>query len=124
MWERVSGRYGSCLHAPAQPARVCFSSMSLTRLLLVAALMFPSPLSGAHTTFHESAEYDRKAIGLNSCRFAACCRVVNQLLTEMDGIEGRTGVYLVAATNRPDIIDSALLRCFPYGQSPVSIRRF
>ncbi|CAL8469009.1 g8550 [Coccomyxa elongata] len=37
-------------------------------------------------------------------------RVVNQLLTEMDGIEGRTGVYLVAATNRPDIIDSALLR--------------
>ncbi|BDA42994.1 probable nuclear valosin-containing protein-like at C-terminar half [Coccomyxa sp. Obi] len=37
-------------------------------------------------------------------------RVVNQLLTEMDGIDGRTGVYLVAATNRPDIIDSALLR--------------
>ena len=56
--------------------------------------------------------------------FAACCRVVNQLLTEMDGIEGRTGVYLVAATNRPDIIDSALLRCFLYGQSPVSIRGF
>ena len=40
-----------------------------------------------------------------------CCRVVNQLLTEMDGIDGRTGVYLIAATNRPDIIDSALLRC-------------
>ena len=38
------------------------------------------------------------------------CRVVNQLLTEMDGMDGRTGVYLVAATNRPDIIDPALLR--------------
>ncbi|PSC72207.1 Ribosome biogenesis ATPase RIX7 isoform B [Micractinium conductrix] len=37
-------------------------------------------------------------------------RVVNQLLTEMDGIEGRAGVYLVAATNRPDMIDPALLR--------------
>ncbi len=33
-----------------------------------------------------------------------------QLLTEMDGIEGRAGVYLVAATNRPDMIDPALLR--------------
>lgn len=37
-------------------------------------------------------------------------RVVNQLLTEMDGVEGRSGVFVVAATNRPDIIDPALLR--------------
>ncbi|KAL6782147.1 hypothetical protein ACKKBF_B10830 [Auxenochlorella protothecoides x Auxenochlorella symbiontica] len=37
-------------------------------------------------------------------------RLVNQLLTEMDGVDGRTGVYLIAATNRPDIIDPALLR--------------
>uniref|UniRef100_A0A1A9WD13 AAA+ ATPase domain-containing protein n=1 Tax=Glossina brevipalpis TaxID=37001 RepID=A0A1A9WD13_9MUSC len=37
-------------------------------------------------------------------------RVVNQLLTEMDGIEEREGVYILAATNRPDIIDPAVLR--------------
>eukprot|EP01025_Chloroclados_australasicus_P018250 TRINITY_DN19465_c2_g1_i1.p3 TRINITY_DN19465_c2_g1~~TRINITY_DN19465_c2_g1_i1.p3 ORF type:complete len:184 (-),score=33.91 TRINITY_DN19465_c2_g1_i1:1017-1568(-) len=37
-------------------------------------------------------------------------RVVNQLLAEMDGVNGRAGVYVVAATNRPDMIDSALLR--------------
>ena len=37
-------------------------------------------------------------------------RVVNQLLTEMDGVEGRLGVFLIAATNRPDMIDPALLR--------------
>lgn len=37
-------------------------------------------------------------------------RIVNQLLTEMDGLEGRKGVYLLAATNRPDIIDPALTR--------------
>ena len=37
--------------------------------------------------------------------------MVNQLLTEMDGMDGRLGVFLVAATNRPDIIDPALLRC-------------
>eukprot|EP01080_Neovahlkampfia_damariscottae_P011702 gene11702-4936_t len=37
-------------------------------------------------------------------------RVVNQLLTEMDGVESRKMVYVVAATNRPDIIDPAMLR--------------
>lgn len=37
-------------------------------------------------------------------------RVVNMLLTEMDGFAGRHEVFLVAATNRPDIIDSAMLR--------------
>lgn len=37
-------------------------------------------------------------------------RVVNQLLTEMDGIQERKGVFLMAASNRPDIIDPAILR--------------
>ncbi|XP_055912098.1 nuclear valosin-containing protein-like [Eupeodes corollae] len=37
-------------------------------------------------------------------------RIVNQLLTEMDGVEDRKGVYILAATNRPDIIDPAILR--------------
>ncbi|XP_052006680.1 nuclear valosin-containing protein-like isoform X3 [Xyrauchen texanus] len=37
-------------------------------------------------------------------------RVVNQLLTEMDGIENRQQVFIMAATNRPDIIDPAVLR--------------
>jgi len=37
-------------------------------------------------------------------------RIVNQLLTEMDGVEERKGVYILAATNRPDIIDPAILR--------------
>lgn len=35
---------------------------------------------------------------------------MNQLLTEMDGTDVRAGVYVLAATNRPDIIDPALLR--------------
>ncbi len=37
-------------------------------------------------------------------------RIVNQLLTEMDGLSDRNGVYLLAATNRPDILDPALTR--------------
>ncbi|MCX6651231.1 MAG: CDC48 family AAA ATPase [Methanomassiliicoccales archaeon] len=36
--------------------------------------------------------------------------VVNQLLTSMDGLTSREGVTVIAATNRPDIVDSALLR--------------
>lgn len=37
-------------------------------------------------------------------------RVVNQLLTELDGMSKRSQVFVVAATNRPDIIDPAMLR--------------
>jgi len=37
-------------------------------------------------------------------------RVIGQLLTELDGIEGRRGVIVVAATNRPELIDPAVLR--------------
>jgi transitional endoplasmic reticulum ATPase len=37
-------------------------------------------------------------------------RVVSQLLTEMDGLEDLKGVVVIGATNRPDIVDEALLR--------------
>ncbi|XP_062955745.1 peroxisomal ATPase PEX1 isoform X1 [Cynocephalus volans] len=37
-------------------------------------------------------------------------RVVNQLLTQLDGVESLQGVYVLAATSRPDLIDPALLR--------------
>jgi hypothetical protein len=48
-------------------------------------------------------------------------RVVNQLLTELDGVEGLTGVAVLAATSRPDLIDAALLR--PGGCVPTSMKR-
>ncbi|KAJ5802361.1 AAA domain-containing protein [Penicillium pulvis] len=40
----------------------------------------------------------------------ASARVVNTLLTELDGLGTRQGIYVIAATNRPDIIDPAMLR--------------
>lgn len=37
-------------------------------------------------------------------------RVINQLLTEMDGIGSKKSLFIVGATNRPDTLDDALLR--------------
>merc|ERR1711865_1181960 len=37
-------------------------------------------------------------------------RVMNQLLTEMDGMGAKKNVFIIGATNRPDIIDAALMR--------------
>merc|ERR1719159_976128 len=37
-------------------------------------------------------------------------QTLNQILTEMDGFEGNTGVIVIAATNRADVLDSALVR--------------
>ena len=48
--------------------------------------------------------------GLVSTDSGVTERVVSQLLTEIDGLERLEGVVVIAATNRPDIIDPALLR--------------
>ena len=49
---------------------------------------------------------DNSAMGGNDERE----QTLNQLLTEMDGFDGRKGVIILAATNRPDSLDPALLR--------------
>ncbi|PIK61482.1 putative nuclear valosin-containing protein-like [Apostichopus japonicus] len=46
----------------------------------------------------------------DSAESGSTARVVNQLLTEMDGLETRKQVFIMGATNRPDIIDPAILR--------------
>ena len=50
----------------------------------------------------------RKDMGYGDSRVTE--RVISQLLTEMDGLENLRGVVVIAATNRPDLLDPALLR--------------
>ena len=55
----------------------------------------------------DSLGADRGKIGSG---FSGLSSVVNQILTEMDGIDSRDGVLVIAATNRMDLIDQAFLR--------------
>ncbi|EFA81375.1 AAA ATPase domain-containing protein [Heterostelium album PN500] len=55
-------------------------------------------------------EMDGLAVKRSGEGSGAVERVVSQLLTEMDGIQPLTNVTIIAATNRPDIIDQAILR--------------
>jgi ribosome biogenesis ATPase len=45
----------------------------------------------------------------------ASARVVNSLLSELDGLDDRSGIYVIGATNRPDMIDEAMLRPGRFG---------
>ncbi|KAH6597314.1 hypothetical protein BASA61_003187 [Batrachochytrium salamandrivorans] len=46
----------------------------------------------------------------NEAESQSASRLVNTLLTEMDGMQGRKQVFVIAATNRPDMIDPAMMR--------------
>ena len=65
----------------------------------VVSSRIPSPLWQQHAdraSFRDQSE--------------SASRVVNTLLTELDGLDSRKNVYVVAATNRPDMIDPAMCR--------------
>lgn len=79
----------------------------LVELYLVNLFSFPrviiSTNHGAKSHFYQRGGSVGDAGG-------AADRVLNQLLTEMDGMNAKKTVFIIGATNRPDIIDPALLR--------------
>lgn len=55
-------------------------------------------------------EMDSLVSKRNNASTEAGARVVNALLTELDGAQDRSGIYVIGTTNRPDMIDAAMLR--------------
>ena len=71
----------------------------------------PCPLpSHNHTHAHADSIGAQRDTGSGGGGSSVADRVLSQLLSEMDGVESLTGVTIVAATNRPDMVDPALLR--------------
>ena len=60
--------------------------------------------------FDELDSIGRQRGGSHGDGGGAADRVMNQLLTEMDGVGANKNVFIIGATNRPDIIDTALMR--------------
>jgi transitional endoplasmic reticulum ATPase len=60
--------------------------------------------------FFDELDSIAKARGNSSGDSGAGDRVLNQMLTEMDGMNAKKNVFVIGATNRPDQIDAALLR--------------
>eukprot|EP01135_Chromosphaera_perkinsii_P000420 Nk52_evm67s78 gene=Nk52_evmTU67s78 len=60
--------------------------------------------------FFDELDSIAKSRGSSSGDSGGADRVINQILTEMDGMNAKKNVFIIGATNRPDIIDSAILR--------------
>ena len=96
-WIPYSNRFVICLIKRDRSDLASCSSTSLTPSPQGGIIIFGSASIGTHSI----RGHDHTGI---------TDRVVNQLLTNIDGAEGLEGVYILAATSRPDLIDPALLR--------------
>ena len=97
-----SRRRSSSRRSWAWAPRACATSSSRPRR--------PRRRSSSSTSSTPSAARDRAAAGSPAAGHDEREQTLNQILTEMDGFETGDGVVVLAATNRPEILDKALLR--------------
>ena len=89
----------TCLTRPGE--------LKLSRLGLIILKYFPLRSDAPCVLFLDELDSIAKSIGDAG---GASDRVINQILTEMDGMGSKKNVFIIGATNRPDIIDPAILR--------------
>ncbi len=94
-----------CLIKPVQQLHVFCSLMNWIPLLNQEEEALETEVTHAPTNYIATPTYYIVTpIG------GAADRVINQVLTEMDGMNSKKNVFIIGATNRPDIIDPAILR--------------
>ena len=67
-------------------------------------------MSFSHSKIIRKITNNQKGGGTGGDAGGASDRIINQVLTEMDGMGAKKNVFIIGATNRPDIIDPAVLR--------------
>ena len=93
----------TCLTRPGE--------LKLSRLGLIILKYFPLRSAAPCVLFFDELDSIAKSRGGTSGDAGgASDRVINQILTEMDGMGSKKNVFIIGATNRPDIIDPAILR--------------
>lgn len=87
------------------------SRIFVTLAILTLFLVLQARQAAPCVLFFDELDSIAKARGGNiGDGGGAADRVINQILTEMDGMSTKKNVFIIGATNRPDIIDPAILR--------------
>ncbi|MEQ2199593.1 hypothetical protein XENOCAPTIV_004242, partial [Xenoophorus captivus] len=91
--------------------REIFDKMGRNRFVKLLYPCFQARQAAPCVLFFDELDSIAKARGGNvGDGGGAADRVINQILTEMDGMSSKKNVFIIGATNRPDIIDPAILR--------------
>lgn len=92
-------------------ATIMAFKLRITLKIVIVIVLLQARQAAPCVLFFDELDSIAKARGGNvGDGGGAADRVINQILTEMDGMSSKKNVFIIGATNRPDIIDPAILR--------------